>query len=87
MCVCMNENAAPLQPADHWLSNSPGGAGAAGAGWAPPCVHVCVCVFYKVVSILTKRYADDMLRAVILIQVSIRKLIQYIQLYQEIIIN
>lgn len=36
---------------------------------APCCVHVCF--FYKVVSILSKEYADDMLRAVILIQVSV----------------
>lgn len=58
VCVCMNENAASLQPADNWL-----------AGSSSP-LPVCACVFYKAVCILTKRYADDMLRAVILMQVS-----------------
>lgn len=52
VCVCLNENAASLQPADHRLSGSPGGMGAAPA---PPCVHVCV-----LQSSVTKRYADDL---------------------------
>lgn len=52
MCECMNENAASLQPADHQLSGSPG----RGEACARPSVHVDV--FYKVVCILTRRYAE-----------------------------
>lgn len=56
-----------------------------GTARAPPSAHVCV--FYKVECILSKQYADDMLRAVILTQVSVCLLIRSMQLYQEIIIN
>lgn len=69
----MNENAASLQPADYWLSGSP----------REGQLHVHVYVFY-IVYTLTKRHADDMLRAVYVKQ---QVLVPPIHLYQEITIN
>lgn len=70
VCVCMNDNPAVLQPADHRLSGTPGGRLEVRGSSPLLCAHVWF-FFYKVVSILSKEYADDMLRAVILIQVSV----------------
>lgn len=52
---------------------------------SPRMAHVCV--FYKIERILSKQYADDMLRAVILTQVSVCLLVRSMQLYQKITIN
>lgn len=56
VCACMNENAASLQPADYWLWQPRRGA-------APVPPYIRVYVLY-IVSTLTKRHADHMLRSV-----------------------
>lgn len=71
MCACMNENAVSLQPADSM-------AASVLAGQLQP-LPLCMYV--------TERYADDMLRAVLVMQVPVHQLILSVQLYQEIIIN
>lgn len=58
MCVRMNENAVSLQPADSMAASML-------AGQLQP-IPLCMCM-----CVLTERYADDMLRAVLVMQVPV----------------
>lgn len=75
----MNQNPALLQPADHRIAGSPGRAVRV-KGLEPPPVGIREYICKKKCS---KKYADDKLSAVILIQVSAQWMGHSIQLYHD----